>query len=731
MNTPSFAVKRLTQLFAWSSALVISVAVPTVYFFVSYQYLTGVLDAQAELKSKEISELVIANPTMWQFEEIRLSELLEKRSKDQTSELRIIRDTKGAQIASNSIDVAPPMLTRYHNIYDAGLVVAKIEFNRSLQPLLFETLFVAVCAILAAALLLIFLYKVPLALITTAYKAISDSETKYRSLYSSMKEGLALHTFQYDDLGLITSFVIIDANPACAAMFDNGSGTGLIGRNSIEAFGTIFQEYLPELRHALTSNEPATFEYFLPDKERYFSVQAFATGNNLIATLFEDITDRRKSEQQIQQMAYYDALTGLPNRILMMDRLSRALNRSERDHTAMAVMFLDLDRFKIINDTLGHSVGDKLLIEVASRLRSVLRSSDTLARLGGDEFVVIITDLDKEVNAAHVAQKLIDCLAAEFRLADQTLFITTSIGIALYPDDAVTAEVLLKNADMAMYSSKDGGRNSYNFYSADMNRKAHERLAMEENMRLALINNEFFLEFQPIVRAHDLTVVAAEALVRWQHPQLGRVAPDAFIPVAEDSGMILPLGEWVLRDACAMLKQLQHNGITDVRITVNVSSVQIERQDFAQLVRTVLEETGAPPAQLELELTESCLMKHSTASIQDVFSLQQLGITIAIDDFGTGYSSLAYIKNLPIDHIKIDRSFITDITDSPKNQAIVESIITMSEKLGIRNIAEGVETAEQLAFLQGRHCGEIQGFYFYRPLPRTQFEALVTQQRVT
>lgn len=730
MTTPPTSIHRFTLVFAWGFAVLITVLSPTVYYLASLQYLRGLVDAQAELSAREVSGLVISNPTMWQFEQVRLSELLERKALQPVSEIRSIVDVKGEEIAHNHVKLSPPLITRQHDIYDSGTVMAHIQISRSIRPLLIEAFFVAVCAMGVSSLILYLILRFPLRTIQQAYQAITESEDKYRSLYSSMREGLALHSVEFDEHGALRTFVISDANPTFLAML-GGTSEELLGRDSLELFGETFREFLPELLRVLEDGSSLSFDYSLSDQGRTFSVQAFSPGPGRIATLFEEITERKKSEEQIQHMAYFDALTGLPNRSLMLDRLNRAIARSTRDQSTLAILFLDLDRFKAVNDTLGHSTGDMLLIEVSQRLRSFVRTSDTLARLGGDEFVVIVSDLDKEVNAAHIAQKLIDSLAAPFRISGHELHITTSIGVAIFPEDGVTAEVLIKNADMAMYAAKESGRNNYNYYSAEMNQKAHERLTMEESIRGALVRSEFFLEYQPIMDPVSGTISAAEALVRWNHPERGRVAPDMFIALAEDTGLIVPLGEWVLRSACSMITKLRDSGLPPIRIAVNVSSRQIDQQNFADVVTKVLQETGANPAQLEIELTESCLMRHSADNIAGIFELRGLGVSIAIDDFGTGYSSLGYIKTLPIDHIKVDRSFIIDVTTNPNDQAIVESIITMSQKLGIRNIAEGVETADQLAFLKSLGCDEIQGYYFHRPLAVAAFEELLRAQPET
>ena len=357
-----------------------------------------------------------------------------------------------------------------------------------------------------------------------------------------------------------------------------------------------------------------------------------------------------------------------------------------------------------------------------------MKAKDLIARLGGDEFVVGITHLGVKLNTTYIAQKLIDSVQAPFTFMEKELRVTASIGIALYPDDGDNVETLLKHADMAMYSSKESGRNAYNFFSPVMNKKALTRMENEIGLRHALARGELFIEFQPIISVRTGAITAAEALVRWNHPERGRVSPIEFIELAEETGLILPLGEFVLRNVCQLMKAWNDAGLPAIRYCVNVSSRQIEQHNFPELVRSILDETGAHAAQLEVELTESCLVKNIETNVAAVFGMRAWGITIAIDDFGTGYSSLSYIKTLPIDHIKIDRTFVTDICSNIQDQAIVEAIITMSNKLNIHNIAEGVETLEQLEFLTEHGCNEIQGFYFHRPLSVNAFEELLRVQ---
>lgn len=446
-------------------------------------------------------------------------------------------------------------------------------------------------------------------------------------------------------------------------------------------------------------------------------------------SIFADITEHKQTEEHMRHLAHYDALTNLPNRTLFNDRLGQALINAQRDNGKAAVMFLDLDRFKNINDTLGHGIGDLLLQEVAVRLTGCVRQGDTVSRLGGDEFVVLLPELNDEKDARLVAQKLLNAAVFPMVLEGHELHISASIGISYYPMDGANAEALMKNADVAMYRAKEEGRNNFQFYHASMNARSFERLAMETSMRYALNRGEFDLYYQPRFSLPEGRIIGAEALIRWNHPDLGLVSPGLFIPLAEETGLILPIGEWVLKQVAAQGKAWQQAGFPPLSLAVNVSARQFRRVDFVGEVLQILRNSGFDPHHLELELTESTLMTHAEENIETLKKLNALGIRIAIDDFGTGYSSLSYLKRLPVDILKIDRSFVSEVPDSRDGVAIVEAIIAMAHSLGLHIIAEGVETAEQLEFLQMRKCNEIQGYYFSHPLPAEQFEQLLLEMQ--
>ena len=444
--------------------------------------------------------------------------------------------------------------------------------------------------------------------------------------------------------------------------------------------------------------------------------------------LHHDLEERKRVEQSIRHMAHHDALTGLPNRSLFRDRLTHAMAQADRYHQKLAVMFLDLDRFKAINDTLGHNVGDQLLKIAAERLRSCVRDSDTVARLGGDEFTVIVEDIVEDHDAAAVAQKILDTLSQPFNLYGHEVFISVSVGVTLYPSDDENADNLLRNADSAMYRAKEFGRNNFQFYVAEMNIKARERLRLESSLRRALDRNEFMLYYQPRVSLESGRVIGAEALLRWRHPEMGLVPPSEFIPILDETGMIIPVGDWALREACRQNREWQDRGLPPIRVAVNLSVRQFMQKDLADTIVRALEAANLSAEHLEVEITEDLFLEHNQTNIITLARLKNMGIHISIDDFGTGYSSLSYLKRLPIDTLKIDQSFVRDIGD-PDNKAIASAIIAMASSLRLNVLAEGVETDEQLAFLRAQGCNEIQGFSFSHPLPADEFAQLLREGR--
>lgn len=437
---------------------------------------------------------------------------------------------------------------------------------------------------------------------------------------------------------------------------------------------------------------------------------------------FRDVTDWKRAEERLIDLAHFDQLTGLPNRTLFQDRLRQALPQASRNGKLVALLFLDLDRFKLVNDSLGHTIGDLLLKEAASRLTHCVRKSDTVARLGGDEFTVLLTNITSVHDAAKVAQKILDDFSRPFGLQGPELFVTPSIGITLYPFDGDDIDLLLKNADTAMYRAKQMGRNNYQFYSAEMNTATIAQLTLESSLRYALKRQEFLIHYQPQVDLKTGQITSVEALLRWQHPSLGLVSPQEFIPIAEETGLIVPLGEWVLRTACAQAAAWQKANLPPIRMVVNLSIRQFKQPQLIETVERVLGETALAPQHLGLELTETMLMENEERTVTILTQLNTLGIQVSIDDFGTGYSSLRYLKCFPIHILKIDQSFVREIETNATDAAIVVSIITLARNLGLRVVAEGVETAAQLQFLRANGCDGMQGHYFSKPLTSEDFE---------
>ncbi len=445
-------------------------------------------------------------------------------------------------------------------------------------------------------------------------------------------------------------------------------------------------------------------------------------------SVFSDITHFKESQKQLEQLAHHDPLTGLPNRLLFQARVEHALERARREGGRVAVLFFDLDHFKNINDSLGHPAGDRLLQAVTERLRDSVREEDTVARLGGDEFTLLLEELQEPKYAGVVAEKALQVLAKPFTLYGHEAYVTGSVGISLFPDDGQDVTTLLKNADSALYQAKAQGRNSYHFYTKELTAVALERLALESSLRRGVAREEFTLYYQPQVDLFDGQVIGAEALVRWQHPERGLILPGEFIPLCESTGLIVMLGEWVLRTACAQAKRWQNEGLPPLRMAVNISSIQIARGQITHTVERVLEETGLEPCYIELEITESLIMQQTQQTLGILAALKAMGVMLAIDDFGTGYSSLSYLKRLPLHRLKIDKSFVRDIPKDPDDVAITRAVISLGDHLHLIVVAEGVETQAQMEFLRSNGCDEAQGYLYGPPLPAVEFAELVRRR---
>ena len=554
-----------------------------------------------------------------------------------------------------------------------------------------------------------------------AEQALQNAEQKYRGIF----ENAILGIFQSTPDGKFLS-----VNPALAKMAGYDSPQDF--HNSVHCATELYvdlkrREELHKLIMAQRIVRDFEIEVRGKDgRERTISLNVRAMADREGANFYlegtvQDITERKAAEARVQFLAYYDALTGLPNRTLFEDRLAKALANARRRRERIAVLWLDLDNFKTINDSLGHSVGDLLLKQVGERLQKYVREQDTVARAGGDEFVFALTNPGHISRAAVAAERIRRAVAGEFEVQGHVLNVTCSIGISLFPYHGEDGETLIKNAAAAMHCAKENGRNNFRFFTRKLNARAVERLALENSLRVALEKRELFLVYQPQVEIATGRITGGEALLRWRHPKLGLVAPGKFIPVAEDSGLIVPIGEWVLKTACAQARHWQELGLPALPIAVNVSAVQLRQERFLPVIRRVLDETGLAPQYLELEITEGVLLSNAGKTLAMLQQLANMGLPLSIDDFGTGYSSLSYLKDLPVCKLKIDRSFIRAMTVNPRDAAITAAVISMANSLNLKVIAEGVENEEQMSFLRAHHCDEIQGYYFSKPLEADDF----------
>ena len=571
------------------------------------------------------------------------------------------------------------------------------------------------------------------------YRGIDRDITARKLADKAIQEStqrLSLH-FQQTPLAVVewdADFRVVDWNPAAENIFGYTKAEA-VGRHAMELIlsertrsqvSQIWESLLLGRGGLRSTNENITKNGKTIYCEWYNTPLTDTSGRVIgVASLAHDVTDQKLTAERISYLAYYDDLTGLPNRMLFKDRLSQAFIEADRKERLAGIMFMDIDHFKDVNDTLGHEAGNVLLQMAARRLQDCFRPSDTVARFGGDEFAVVLADMGHVDDVIQVAQNVVDSFKEPFDILGHEIFVTFSMGITLYPFDDGNTENLLRDADSAMYVAKAAGRNCYRFYAASMTASAEARLALQAGLRHALDQNEFILHYQPQLELGSNRITGVEALVRWQHPVKGMISPAQFIPTAEETGLIVPLGEWVLRTACAQAKAWQEQGMANVRMAVNLSARQFKEPLFPQRVLAIVNETGLDPHCLELEVTESILvdgLESVSAVLQD---FKQAGIMIALDDFGTGYSSLSYLKRFPIDKLKIDQSFIRDVLTDANDTGLVRAIIAMARALGLKVIAEGVETQGQLDFLHADGCDEIQGYHIARPMPAEQVADLI------
>jgi len=560
-------------------------------------------------------------------------------------------------------------------------------------------------------------------------QSLRETETRYRSIFENAIEGI----FQTSPTG---QYLVV--NPALARIYGYNSPDDLMSAlNNIQQQLYVFPNRREEFVEAMAANGSVhNFQSLVYRKDKstiWISENARMVYDEAGSLLYyegtvEDITERKSYEKKIEHQATHDSLTGLPNRYMLNDRLQQCMDFADRYRSKLAVAFLDLDQFKLINDSMGHEIGDQLLMIMSDRLSGCIREVDTVVRLGGDEFVILLTNIQKVDDIAHSMQRILSAVAQPCIINDLDFVVSCSIGISMYPDDGTNPNTLLKNADSALYKAKHAGRNNYQIYTQELNEDLTERVKIEYRLRLAIERGEFLLHYQPKVDFTTGMISGAEALIRWQPPGEELIPPLKFIQIAEETGLIEKIGEWVLITACQKAKELKEKMGRAIPIAVNVSPRQFRQPNLARMIKNVLEVTSLDPDCLELEITESTLIDDSTKFIETLHTLKKIGVKLAIDDFGTGYSSLAYLKDFPIDRLKIDKAFVSNLENDPANTAILKAIIVLGQSLGLKVIAEGVETAYEHEYLQSIGCDELQGYYFSKPLPADQFEALLRSQ---
>jgi diguanylate cyclase (GGDEF)-like protein/PAS domain S-box-containing protein len=558
-----------------------------------------------------------------------------------------------------------------------------------------------------------------------AEAALRESEIRYRLLFEQNAAGVCVSRLDG---------IILDCNATFGQMLGYRRAE-LVGRTMSELYANASEaEELTALLRSVRTLNSVEIELRRADRRALWVLENLVlvgdAESGVVHATVVDISDRKRAEEQIEFHAYHDVLTHLPNRKLFTDRLRHSLTRAKRNNRPVAVMFVDLDHFKSINDTIGHTAGDELLLEMARRLRECVRDDDTVARLGGDEFTIILAELRQAEDAMNVAQKILDTVQEPLTVAGTPIMVSASIGIALYPVDGADPETLLRNADSAMYRAKEEGRNTYQLCTDEMKKRALERLAVESRLRNAVHDDQLMLAYQPQINLITGRTIGVEALVRWNDPVRGIVGPASFIPIAEETRLIVPLGEWVLRTACRQMRDWHDRGSGPIRVAVNLSARQFLQHDLVEMVRNALEETRLPASALELEITETTAMQNAEATVEVLRALRGIGVGISIDDFGMGYSSLNYLKRFPITSVKIDRAFVNDLATSDGDAAIVTAVIGMARSLRLRVVAEGVETAEQFAFLRSKECDEAQGFYFSRPGTADDVGRMLVDRRI-
>src|SRR5664279_4792510 len=719
-------LRRLVSAIGLTVAITTAVATPSMYFIHDYYATAEQMTFKARLNAARVAQYIYMHDGMWQYQPERLAELIKLPVTDEQPIRQIIYDQNNRLVLEEGAAVGAPVATRSVPIVVAGSTVGVFVVEESLQEILSETWLVAFVSTFIGFGAYFALRIFPLRVLDRTLGVLHDTQhslavqiERLDAAVTNMSQGLVMFDSSahlvvcnkryLDMFGLSPGTV----KPGCTIreVLEQRVATGGFSADYVDTYRA---ELLAAVAHGMTFSKVTK----LPDGRVISIINQPMADGGWVAT-HEDITERLIAEEKIKHLAHYDALTDLPNRVTFYERMDTVLNRQRRNET-VAVLSLDLDRFKNVNDTLGHPVGDLLLQAAAERMRSCVRGEDLVARLGGDEFAIVQVSSTQTSDVSALATRLIEVVGAPYDLDGHQVIVGASIGIAIAPTDGNKPDPLMKSADLALYRAKANGGHAFRFFEAEMDARMQARHALELDLRKAIVNGEFELYYQPIVDVKTERITSCEALLRWHHPERGMISPVEFIPVAESTGLIVPLGEWVLRQACAQAARWPDH----VTVAVTLSPVQFKSRNLLPTVVNALATNGLPAKRLELEITELVLLQDNEGAFEVLRRFRDLGIRIAMDDFGTGYSSLGYLRSFPFDKIKIDQSFVHDLSTKEDSVAIIRAVVGLSSSLGITTTAEGVETKEQLTRLTTEGCDEVQGFLFSPPRPAAELERL-------
>ena len=734
----------VTSALAWIAggiAFLVAVSLPLGYFALSYQHLMGAVSTEAQFNAKYVAEHIGLHPGHWRLRQVDLVRFLveDDRTRAEYPERRRILGPDGAEVVSSDAAALPsPTLSRRAPVFADGKVAAYYEVSRTFRPLVLDTVLVALLGLALAIAVFSALKLLPLRALNRVLERLRQSEELFSKAFHAspdpimvcrIDDGRVIHVNQaFCRLSGYKPHEVVERSRDDLALWAGDDDT---------------RRALQQLREARAAQNLEMVLVARDGGRRDMLVSSEKTTINdepCVLTVARDVTEQKRAEHRMAYLANFDHLTGLPNRTLFRDRLLGAMQRARRAERLVALLYLDLDRFKQVNDSLGHQVGDALLMQVADRLQGCVRSTDsvaharpqeaalanTVARLGGDEFTVVLEGIKHIDEITLIAQRIIEGVAAPFDLEGRQVYVGASIGITIYPFDDVDLDNLVRNADAAMYRAKALGRNNFQFYTDDLNANAEARLWLDAELRKALEREQFELHYQPKLNLRTNTIEGVEALLRWRSPTKGVVSPLEFIPLLEETGLIVAVGAWVLRTACEQAAAWARAGLT-MNMAVNLSARQFNAHDLVDQIESALGDTGLAPQRLELEVTESLLMEDSAASQATLNRIKGMGVRISVDDFGTGYSSLAYLKRFPLDTLKIDRAFVKELGVSADDTAIVRAVIALARNLRLTVVAEGVETSEQLAFLRDSLCEQAQGYLISRPMDAEALEAWLAE----